>query len=108
MDNCLGKLLRFFSDITKSSEKIPLVESDKIFTKDAKNGENLNTFCLNTVKNLKIPDCEEVIPFAEKLSHPILKAIFNYNKHSNNDASIGEHFNFHVLVLMCVGNKKTQ
>ena len=75
--------------MTKSSEKITLAESDEIFTKDAKNAENLNTFCLNTVKNLKIPDCEEVIPFAEKLSYPILKAIFNYNKHSNNDVTNG-------------------
>ena len=30
--------------MTKSLEKITLAESDKIFIKDAKNAENLNTF----------------------------------------------------------------
>ena len=58
-----------------------LVENDKVLTKDAKNAQDLNTFFLNTVKNLKIPECEEVNPFAEKLSQTILKAIFKYNKH---------------------------
>ena len=35
------KTIKDFSDKTKSSENITLVESDKIFTKDAKNAENL-------------------------------------------------------------------
>ena len=55
-------------------------ENDKVFAKDAKNTQDLNTFFLHTVKNLKSPECEEVNPFAEKLSHPSLKAIFKYNK----------------------------
>ena len=54
-----------------------------IFTKDAKNGQDLNTFFLHAVKNLKIPACEEVNPFAEKLSNPIPKAIFKYNKYQS-------------------------
>ena len=53
-----------------------LVESDKIFTKDAKNPGNVNTFFLNTVKN----------PLLKK-SHAMSKPIFKYN-------------NIHVLVLM--------
>ena len=57
------------------------VENEKVLTKDAKNAQDLNTFFLNTIKNLKIPECEEVNPFSEKLSQTILKTIFEYNKH---------------------------
>ena len=71
----------FFSNKAKSSEKISFAESDKTFTKEAKNAENLNTFFTNAVKNLKIPECEEVLCLAEKRSHPILEAIFKYSKH---------------------------
>ena len=51
----IGNLLRFFSGKTKSSEKISLVESDRTFTKDAKNAGNLNTFFAKVVKNLNYP-----------------------------------------------------
>ena len=57
------------------------IENEKVLTKDAKNAQDLNTFFLNAAKNLKIPECEEANPFAEKLSHTILKPIFKYNKH---------------------------
>ena len=53
------------------------MESDKCFRKDAYNTGDLNTFLSNAVKNMKIPECEEVNPFAEKLSNPILKPIVN-------------------------------
>lgn len=36
---------------TKYSEKIAFIESGKIFTKYAKNAENLNNFFSNAVKN---------------------------------------------------------
>ena len=36
---------------TKYSEKIDFIESGKIFTKYAKNAENLNNFFSNAVKN---------------------------------------------------------
>ena len=61
-------------------EKISLVKSDKTFTKDAKNSEKVNTFFANAVKKLKIPEYEEISPFAEKLSHLILKKNFRYSK----------------------------
>ena len=76
----LENYLSFFSDKVKSSENVKLVESDKIFTKDAKNAEDLNTIFLNTVENCKIPDMDKSTPFSEKLSHPILKSILKYNK----------------------------
>ena len=62
VDNSLGELLRIFS-----SEKITLVESEKFFTEDGKNPENLNTFFSNTVKKMKILEFEDFNPFAEKL-----------------------------------------
>ena len=76
MDNSLEELFRIFS-----SGKITLVESEKNFTNDGKNPENLNTFFSNTVKKMKILEFEDFNPFAEKLSHPTLKAIFKYRKH---------------------------
>ena len=42
-----------------------LVESDKIFTKDAENAESLNIFFLNTVKNRRSAGCKEVNPLLE-------------------------------------------
>ena len=61
MDNSHQKLLRPFFLEGKSRRK--LVEKDRIFIKDAKNAD-LKTFFFNTVKNLKIPECEEIKPFA--------------------------------------------
>ena len=87
-----------------SSKKIALLERDKFLTKHAKNAENLNNFFSNTVKNLKIPECEDINPFAEKLSHLIWKPIFKFSKHRSifaiNNVTKGERFSFHVLVLM--------
>lgn len=51
---------------SKPSEKITPVEGDKIFKQGARNAEILNTFFTNPVKNLNIPEFEEVDPFAEK------------------------------------------
>ena len=56
----------FFSDKKNSSGKISLVESDKTFTKDAKNAENVICFT-DSVRKLKMPKYEKVNPFAEKL-----------------------------------------
>ena len=53
-----------------SSEKNSLVESNKAFTKG-----------VNAVTNLKFAESDEVNPFTEKLSHPILKANFKCSKH---------------------------
>ena len=39
-----------FSNKTMSSEKITLVENDKVLTQDARNDEILNTFSSNAVK----------------------------------------------------------
>ena len=43
----------WFSDKTKSNEKITLVEDETVITQDEKNAELLNLFYSSAVKNLK-------------------------------------------------------
>ena len=45
----IGKLKPFFSEKTNFSEKIAIIERDKIFTKDAKNAENFNSIFSNAI-----------------------------------------------------------
>ena len=96
--------------IRQSSEKITPVEGDKIFTQDDEIVEVLYTFFTNAIKNLKILEYEEVKAFPEKMSHPILKAIFKYSKRPNitaiNNATNGSKFQFFVLLLMMILDKK--
>ena len=60
--------------------------------------EIVNIFFSNTFKNLRIPQREEVDPFADKLSHLILKLIFKYSKNVKfvalNNAGNGWTFQF--------------
>ena len=67
----------------------------------------LNTFFSNPVKNLKVPEFDEVKPFAYKTSHLILNAISKYSRIPRMQVSLlwlmsqmGEHLNFQVLVIM--------
>ena len=57
-----------------------LVEGKNVFTQDAIKTEILNTFFSNTFEKLRMPQCEEVNSFADKLSNLILKVIFKYSK----------------------------
>ena len=52
------------------------LKKDKI-----RNKQKRNTIFSNTVKNLKIPEREQVNPFADKLLYVILEVIFKYSKH---------------------------
>ena len=99
----LRKLLSlFFTYVCQ----VILVEGNTIFRQNAKNSEIMNTFLSNVEKNLNITESEEVKLSAGTKSHPILKAIFKYSKHpsiivtKNTAKNKGQHFNFHVLVLM--------
>ena len=65
------------SDKSKSNEKITLVEGDKITSEDKSNAEILNSFFSNAVKNLKIPEFNEINPLAENVPHPVFKAFLN-------------------------------
>ena len=57
-----------------------LVEGKIVFTQYAIKTEILNTFFSNTFEKLRMPQCEEVNSFADKLSDLILKVIFKYSK----------------------------
>ena len=69
------------SDKIKSYEKIALLEGDEIIIEDGENAEILNTFFSNAVENLKIPEYQEIDPFANNISHPIFKTILKYRNH---------------------------
>ena len=69
------------SDKSKSNEKITLVEANEIISEDKDNAELLNSFFVNAVKNLKIPEFSNSDPQAENVSHPIFKAILKYKNH---------------------------
>ena len=71
------------SDKSKSNEKITLVEGDKITSEDKSNAEILNSFFSNAVKNLKIPEFNDINPLAENIPHPAFKAILKYKNHSS-------------------------
>ena len=69
------------SDKSKSNEKISLVEGDKITSEDKSNAEILNLFFSNAVKNLKIPEFNDINPLAENIPNPVFKAILKYKNH---------------------------
>ena len=70
------------SDKIKSSDKITLVEGEEIINDDKENAEILNKFFSNAVKNLKIPEYQEVDPYANNISHRMFKAIMKFRNHS--------------------------
>ena len=55
----------------KSSEKISLVERDKIISFDEKNAKSLNKFFFGTVKNLKIEELSATDPWARNITHSV-------------------------------------
>ena len=70
-----------------------------MFTKDAKNAENVNIFFSNAVKTLKYQSMKRSTPLLnENLSQPLLKAIFKYSKHRSiiaiNNVTNGWTFQF--------------
>ena len=69
------------SDKSKSNEKITLVEGDKITSEDKSNAEIPNSFFSNAVKNLKIPEFNDINTLAENIPHPVFKAIPKYKNH---------------------------
>ena len=81
------------SDKPKSNEKTTLVEGDKITSEDKSNAEFLNSFFSNAVKNLKIPEFNDINPPAENIPHPVFKAILKYKNHPSIIAIINERRN---------------
>ena len=71
----------FLSDKIVSTQKIILVESDKIISKDSDTAQILITFFSNIFSNLKIPKYVENNPISGNIKDPILKLSVKYRNH---------------------------
>ena len=85
-------------------KRIILKEDTKIFTQDAKITEILNISFSNAIKHIKIPEFEEVTPFAIRVVNRYWNQLSNT---VNIQASLlliilpmGQRFSFDVLALM--------
>ena len=71
----------FFSDKITSKEKITLIEENEIVSNDENTAQVLNTFFLNIVGSLNIPEYITNDPVSDNISDPIIKLIVKYRKH---------------------------
>ena len=71
----------FVSDKVTSTQKITLIDNDKIVKNDDDTAKVLNNFFSNIVRDLKIPDNNNCHPLAENIQEPVLKAMLKYGSH---------------------------
>ena len=71
----------FLSDKSINSDKIHLNENGELINSKTKTAEVLNEFFSNIVKNLKIPEYENLNCNFQKVKDPELKAILKYKNH---------------------------
>ena len=71
----------FLSDKSINSDKIHLNENEELINSKFKTAEVLNEFFSNIVKNLKIPEYENLNRNIQKVKDPVLKAILKYKNH---------------------------
>ena len=69
------------SDKSINSDKIHLNENGELINSKTKTAEVLNEFFSNIVKNLKIPEYENLNRNFQKVKDPVLKAILKYKNH---------------------------
>ena len=69
------------SDKIKSSEKIYLIEGERVVTNNKENADILNKSFSNAVKNLRIPDFSDTEPLPVNISLPTLTVIMKYRNH---------------------------
>ena len=69
------------SDKSKSSDKIRHSENGELLNNESETAEVLNNFFSNIVKNLKIPEYENLHPNFENVKDPIFRAILKYKNH---------------------------
>ena len=74
------------------SEKITLVEGNKILKNDKETAKVLNNFFSTIIQNLKIPQYKEQDPISASISDPVMRSIVKYRAHPNIIA-IKENFN---------------
>ena len=70
-------LKTFLLDKATSTQKITLIDNDKIVKNDGDIAGVLNTF----FSDLKIPDYNNCHPLTENIQEPVLKAIVKYRNH---------------------------
>ena len=70
----------FLSDKSKTSDKIHLNENGELLNSESETAEVLNNF-LTIVKNLKIPEYENLDRNFENVEDPVLRAILKYKDH---------------------------
>ena len=71
----------FLYDKSVNSDKIHLNENVELINIKSKTAKILNEFFSNIVKNLKIPEYENLNRNFEKVKKPVLKAILKYKNH---------------------------
>ena len=63
-----------------SNEKITLVEGEKIIKTNQANAKVLNNFFSNAIKNLEIPQYNQVDPIGQNIKDPVIKAIIKSSR----------------------------
>ena len=71
----------FLSDKSKTSDKIHLNENAELLNSESEIAEVLNNFFSNIVKNVKIPEYENLNQNFENVEDPVLREILNYKNH---------------------------
>ena len=91
----------FLSDKSINSDKIHLNENGELINSKTKTAEVLNEFFSNIVKNLKIPEYENLNRNFQKVKDPVLKAILKYKNHPSiiaiKEKSKNSKFTFHEV-----------
>ena len=64
-----------------SNKKITLAEGEEIIKADQANVKVLNNFFSIIIKNLEIPQYNQVEPICQNIKDPVIKAIIKYRNH---------------------------
>ena len=66
-----------------SNEKVTLIEDNNIVENDKKTATVFNNFFSNIIKNLGIPQYNEIDPVSQNIDDTLMKAIMKYRCHSS-------------------------
>ena len=66
---------------TVSNEKITVVKGKEIIKTDQANAKMLNNFFTNIIKDLEIPQYNQIDPICQNIIDPVIKAIIKYRNH---------------------------
>ena len=92
----------FLLDKVLSTERINLIENDKIINNDNDTANLMNTFFFNIVINLNVPEYHDYDGISRNISDPILKAIVKYRNHPSINAikrvsNLNDLFSFDIV-----------